>query len=101
MAGTSAALEDHRDPLAAADARRRAAERLAAVLELAHQRQQQPGAGRAERVAERDRTAVDVDLPAIELQLLFATEVLRRERLVDLDQLEVGHLQPGLLAGLL
>src|SRR5262245_19519419 len=94
-------LQDHGDALAAADARRRAAERLAALFHLAQQRQQQASARGAERVAERDRAAVDVALLAVELQLLLAAEVLRRERLVDLDQVEVTDLQAGLLARLL
>src|SRR5262245_33067226 len=96
----SDALEDHRDALAAADAGRRAAELLAAHLEFADQRQQQARAGGAERMAERDRAAVDVALVAVELELLLATEVLRRERLVDLDTIRDGVLEDGELARL-
>ena len=44
-------------------------------------------------MAERDRAAVDVDLVAIEAQLLLAREVLRREGLVDLDQVEIVERQ--------
>ena len=41
----------------------------AGALELVEQRGHQPGTGGAERVAERDRTAVDVDLLAVEVGL--------------------------------
>ena len=40
-------------------------------------------------MAERDRAAVDVDLLAIEAQLLLDGQVLRGERFVDLDEIEV------------
>ena len=45
---------------------------------------------------ESDRTAVDVDLVAIEPELLFDGEVLRRERLIDLDEVEIGQRKPSL-----
>ena len=40
-------------------------------------------------MAERDGAAVDVDPVAIEAELLLDREVLRGERLVDLDQIDV------------
>ena len=90
-------FDDHRDALTAADAGGRHAVLLAAPPQLEQQRQQQARAAGAERMAERDRAAVDVDLVAIEAQLLLAREILRRERLVDLDQVEIGERQPGAL----
>ena len=42
----------------------------------------------ADRVAERDRAAVDVDLVPVEAELATVGEGLRGERLVDLDQVE-------------
>ena len=43
---------------------------------------------RADRVAERDRAAVDVDLVPVEAELAAVGQHLRGERLVDLDQVE-------------
>ena len=59
------------------------------------QRQQQARARHAERMAERDRAAVDVDLLAIQAELLLDGEVLRRERFVDFDQVDVGEREAG------
>ena len=44
-------------------------------------------------MAERDRAAVDVDLVAVEAQLLLDRQVLRRERLVDLEEVDVVERQ--------
>ena len=65
----------------------------AAAPQLERQRQQQARAGHAERMAERDRAAVDVDLVAIEAELLLDGEILRGERLVDLDEIDVVERQ--------
>ena len=46
-------------------------------------------------MAERDRAAVDVDLVAIEAELLLDRQVLRGERLVDLDQIDVVEREPA------
>ena len=54
-------MQDQRVALAAAAAQRGRAGAAAAALELERQRQRQPRAGHADRVAERDRAAVDVD----------------------------------------
>ena len=89
IAMTLQRFHNRRDALAAADARRREAVLLAAPPQLVRQRQQQPRAAHAERMAERDRAAVDVDLVAIEAELLLDREVLPGERFVDLDQIEV------------
>ena len=43
---------------------------------------------RPDRVAERDRPAVDVDLREVEAELATVGEDLGRERLVDLDEIE-------------
>src|SRR5690606_18667017 len=66
--------------------------------ELAGEGQEEARAGRAERVAERDRAAVDVDLVAVEVERLLDAEVLPRERLVDLEQVDVLDLHAGALA---
>ena len=54
------ALDDHRDALTAADARRRQAVTTIASMQLVQQRQHQPRARRAQRMTERDRAAVHV-----------------------------------------
>src|SRR5205085_1786734 len=59
-----------------------------------------PGAAlarRAERVPERDRAAVHVRLLAIEAEVFLHREVLRREGLVDLDEIHVLDLEAGAL----
>ena len=48
-----------------------------------------------ERVAERDRPAVDVDLLGIEPELVDAHDRLRGERLVELDEVEVVDADAG------
>ena len=48
-------------------------------------------------MAERDRAAVNVHLVAIQPELLFDREVLRREGLVHFDQINVVELQAGFL----
>ena len=50
-----------------------------------------------ERVPERDRAAVDVDPGRVEAELVDADERLRRERLVELDEVEVVDVEPGAL----
>ena len=52
------------------------------------QRGDDPCPARPDRVAERDRAAVDVDLVPVEAELATVGQRLRGERLVDLDQVE-------------
>ena len=47
-------------------------------------------------MADGDGPAVDVDLGAVEAQLALDRNVLRAERLVDLEAGDVAELQPGL-----
>ena len=54
-------------------------------------------AGRADRMADRDRAAVDVDLAGIPAEVLVDRAGLRGERLVRLDQVEVADVPAGLL----
>src|SRR5262252_1699435 len=54
------------------------------------------GARRAERVPERDRAAVHVHALGRQAQLALAVERLRRERLVDLEQVDLIDLEAGL-----
>src|SRR5262249_62069742 len=48
-------------------------------------------------MAERDRPAVDVDLPGVPAEVLVDGAGLRRERLIGLDQIEIAYVPPGLL----
>ena len=59
------------------------------------QRRHDPGAGLAERVAEGDRPAVDVELVPADTELLGRRDHLGGERLVQLDQVDVVDRQPG------
>ena len=46
-------------------------------------------------MAERDRAAVHVHLLVIEPELADDREALRRERLIQLDEIELRHVDPG------
>src|SRR5581483_5511082 len=85
------------DSLADADAHRRDAVAAAAPLHLVEQRRHNARAAAAERVAERDRAAVDVDTAHIEVQLADIVQRLRGERLVDLEEIDVFDFEPGAL----
>src|ERR1700732_3808127 len=64
------ALHDHGHALAAADAHRLEAERFARVLERVEEGRHDAGAGLAERVAERDGAALDVELVPADAEVL-------------------------------
>ena len=82
VAGRSShGLQHDREALADADADRRDAVLPAVGLERVGERAEDAPAGRAERVADRDRAAVDVDLLGVEvLPLADAGERLARRR---------------------
>src|SRR6185437_3648744 len=104
-------LHEHRAPLPAADADRRDAAAPAGAREDIEHVHDDPGARRADRVPERDRAAVDVELRRIDraertgqaelvatecfiLPRVKACEHLRGERLVDLPRVDVGDAEP-------
>src|SRR6187455_3122458 len=89
------ALDQNGDTLSAADARACDSVFLLAGDELAAERQHEPRAGGAERMPERDGAAVDVCLLTIETEIFFHGEILRRERLVDFEQIDVLLRKPG------
>src|SRR5262249_32170274 len=91
------ALYAHRDAHAAADAERREALLGVALLHFVEQRHQHPSAGSADRMADRDRAAVDVDLRGVPAEVLVDRAGLRGERLVGLDQIEIADVPAGLL----
>ena len=59
------------------------------------ERAEDPGAGRAERVADRDRAALGVDDLRVDLPGVDAGQRLHRERLVELDRADVGPADAG------
>ena len=60
-----------------------------APLHLVEERRGDARAGRSDRMAERDRAAVDVDAREVDREVARARDHLRREGLVQLDQVDV------------
>src|SRR5262245_19039545 len=87
-------VDDRPDALANADAHRREAITSSAPPQLVDKRRQDPRTRAAERVAERDRAAVDVDASAVEVLLTDALQRLGAERLIQLDEVHVADPQP-------
>src|SRR6202012_4087010 len=90
----SGSLEDRGYALAAADAH--GLQQVAAVpsAQLAQAGGQHPGAGGADGVAERDNGSVDVEIVRVVPPPAGQHgEDLDRERLVELDQVDVGKSQ--------
>ena len=71
------------------------ARRAPRALELERRRRREPRPAHAERVAERDRAAVRVDVLRVvrEPEAAQHGEGLRGERLVELDDVEVADLE--------
>ena len=82
-------FEDRRQALADADAHGGDAVPAAAAAQLADEGAGEAGAGAAERVAEGDRAAVDVELLLVDAELAGAGEDLGGEGLVELDQVDL------------
>ena len=82
-------FEDRRQALADADAHGGDAVLAAAAAQLADQGAGEAGAGAAERVAEGDRAAVDVEPLLLDAELAGAGEDLGGEGLVELDQVDL------------
>ena len=85
--------QDRRRAHAAADAHRDEAKAGLAAGHLVEERGRELRAAAAERMAKRDRAAVDVQPIGIDVQLAEAREHLRGEGLVDLDEVEAGERQ--------
>src|SRR3954454_3672297 len=96
----SNALDQGSGPEAAAAAHRHQPHLLVGALHLVQERRYEAGAGRAERVAEGDRPAVDVDPVHVRFELATPGADDRGEGLVDLAEVDVVHLHPGALAQL-
>src|SRR6516165_2601212 len=85
----SSPLHAHGDAHAAADAERGEAFLGVALFHLMEQRDEDACAGGADRVAERDCTAIDVDLARVPAEILVDRAGLGRESLVRFDEVEV------------
>src|SRR6185436_19187295 len=82
-------LEDRSNPLPDADAHRRQPVARITPPHLVKQRRRQPCPGRAERMADRDRPAVHVRLHRIQAEIAHDRDRLRREGLVEFDEVEI------------
>src|SRR5258708_29741413 len=90
------ALDDRRDALSAADAHGHQRVASAGALKLVHRLDGEDASCRADRMSERDRTTVRIDLRRIEAQLLVDAERLRGEGLVGFDDVDLFELEPSL-----
>src|SRR5438874_4537898 len=88
-------LEKSRLALADADTKRREAVTPSAPTQLVQQRHDEPRAAHPERMAEGDSATVHVHLLRVQAQLVDDDEALRRESLVQLDEIELAHLDIG------
>src|SRR5215470_3225187 len=90
-------LDQHRDPLPAADTGSPDTIACAAALELVKQVHGDAGPRRSERMADCNCPAIHIRLVARQPKLLFHREVLGRKRLVDLDQIRILNTHPRAL----
>src|SRR4051812_3565828 len=89
VTGVLDTLEHHPRSEAAAAAHRDQRRLAVGALELVHRLGDEHGAGRAERMAERDRPSVRVHAIDVGPELALPREHDRGERLVDLDDVDV------------
>src|SRR5579864_2016329 len=87
----------HGDAHAAADAQRGQALLGVAFLHLVEERHQDARSRGADRMADGDCAAIDVDLAGVPAEVLVDRASLRGERFVGLDQIEVADAPAGLL----
>ena len=71
------------------DAERRQAVAAPAPAELVQERDDESRTAHPERVPDRDRTAVHVDLLLVEAEVAAHRQALRGKRLVELDEVEI------------
>src|ERR1700676_1974707 len=67
-----------------------------ATLQLIQNSANQDGAGRANRMTERDRSAIDVDLGAVKIKIPNEFLGYDRKGLVDLEQVDIAQREPRL-----
>ena len=80
-------------PLAPATAQGRGPGTAAATAQLHGKGQDDPRAAHPDRMAEGDGAPVDVDAVQRDVEVTHGSEGHRGERLVDLDEVQVGHAQ--------
>ena len=85
--------------LAAAAAQRGNANTAATTPELVEQCECQAVTANADRVAESDCSAVDVDFVGVDPELCCRCDTNSGERLVQLEKVEIGNGDAGLLGG--
>ena len=88
-----AILDQECDPLPAADAGRRNAVAAVAAIQFARERQRKANAGRAKRMADRDRAAIDVELVFVDVELARTGHHLCAKGLVDFEAIDIGELE--------
>ena len=88
-------LDNHGDPLAAADARSGQSIARAAAPQFQQNRQHQSGSARGERMAESDGAAVYVHFLAIQAQTFFHRQILRGEGFIHFDEIHLIQFQSG------
>src|SRR5436190_5747301 len=93
------ARDAHRNSHAAADAQRREALFGVTLLHFVEQRDENARARCADRMTERDGTAIDVDLIGVPAEVAVDGAGLRREGLVGLDEVEILGRPAGFLQG--
>src|SRR5215471_5490908 len=95
-ASFASCLENDGQALTDADADRCEAVATALALQVVGERTENADARASERVTDRDRAAVGVEDLGIEIGPVgHARERLRRERLIELDRLEVAPADAG------
>src|SRR6266705_3596425 len=90
-------FDNHRYRIAAAQAQSREATLRVAVFHRVHESREHARAAAADRMAERHRAAVDVELLARDPELAHHHEARGRVRLVVLEQVDVLDPEAGLL----
>src|SRR4051812_32437579 len=95
VSGLRRYMQQQRVTLTAAPAQGRRSDAASAPAQFRRQGQHQPGSGHADRVTERDGSAVDVHLVQWDVQFAYGSQGHSGERLVDLEQVQVGGLQPA------
>src|ERR1700744_997126 len=95
--GTRLAFHRECDAHTAADAECRETFMCAATLHLMQKSDKNARARCADRVADGDRAAVDIDDAGIPAEILIDSKRLRREGFIGLDEIEILDLPAGLL----
>ena len=89
-AASSCAFQQEREAETTADAERRESESCLSLLHFVDQRRRDPHAGAANRMAQRDRAAVDIQAFRIEVQFTITRDHLGGESFVQFDQIDFG-----------